>query len=370
MCRDVLSDDWISHPVYVSETGFVAHKKTIYEEAMYKCEEERYEFDLNIEANLSVIALLEPISKKIQMMSPEERADFKLSPGLGGNSVAIYTRIIKKVYDNERGLEVIDALYQNPAVAVPVVLKRLKQKDEEWKRSQREWRKVWKDIDHKNFSKSLDHQGIHFKTSDRKSVNLKSLLTEIEVLQREQREKRSTLANRYQFDFVFKNSEIFKDCEDIVCSFIESNMPSSDEEKIVSLFKELVPLFFFVNNNDSADQEGATNEARPTESLPNENSMDVDENEHAATNGEAPGEDDSKNVDGATPGNRKRSTYSFYANTALYAFFRLFQMLYARLLKMKELSHELKDEIPRSETQNPTAVELGLTKGTGIDDSL
>jgi paired amphipathic helix protein Sin3a len=122
--------------VYVSETGFVAHKKTIYEEAMYRCEEERYEFDLNIEANLHVIALLEPIAKQIQAMTPEERTQFRLAPGLGGTSVAIYTRVIKKIYDSERGAEVIDALYQNPAVAVPVVLKRLKQKDEEWKRSQ------------------------------------------------------------------------------------------------------------------------------------------------------------------------------------------------------------------------------------------
>jgi paired amphipathic helix protein Sin3a len=44
--------------------------------------------------------------------------------------------VIKKVYDNERGLEVIEALHNNPAIAVPIVLKRLKQKDEEWKRSQ------------------------------------------------------------------------------------------------------------------------------------------------------------------------------------------------------------------------------------------
>lgn len=136
LCFDVLSDDWVSHPVYVSETGFVAHKKTIYEDAMFKCEEERYEFDLNIEANLHVISILEPIARKISMMDPDDRSKFKLEPGLGGTSVAIYNRVIKKIYDSERGLEVIDALHENPSIAVPVILKRLKQKDEEWKRSQ------------------------------------------------------------------------------------------------------------------------------------------------------------------------------------------------------------------------------------------
>jgi hypothetical protein len=35
-------------------------------------------------------------------------------------------------------------------------------------------------------------------------------------------------------------------------------------------------------------------------------------------------------------------------------------MLFARLLKMKELSIEMKDNVPRSESLNPVAVDLGL----------
>lgn len=126
----------MSTPVFISESGFISHKKTPHEESMYKSEEERYEFDLNIESNLSVINLLEPLAQKIMLMNADERKEFKLLPGLGGSSQSIYKRVIKKIYDNERGLEVIEALHMNPAVAVPVVLKRLKQKDEEWKRSQ------------------------------------------------------------------------------------------------------------------------------------------------------------------------------------------------------------------------------------------
>jgi paired amphipathic helix protein Sin3a len=84
LAKEVLNDDWVGLPVFLSENGFLAHKKTPHEEAMFKCEEERYEFDLNIEANLSVINILEPIAKKIQLMPIEERANFKLLPGLGG----------------------------------------------------------------------------------------------------------------------------------------------------------------------------------------------------------------------------------------------------------------------------------------------
>ena len=133
----VLNDDWVGHPLFTPENGhFVPTRKSIYEEALFKCEEERYEFDLAIEANLHAIHLLEPISKKLAAMSAIDRQNFKLEPGLGGSSKTIYQRAIKRIYDKERGSEIIDALHHSPGVAVPVVLKRLKQKDEEWKRCQ------------------------------------------------------------------------------------------------------------------------------------------------------------------------------------------------------------------------------------------
>lgn len=103
---------------------------------MHRCEEERYDYNMNIEANLNVIALLEPIARRIETMSPEEKTNFRLRPGLGGQSITIYERIIKKVYDKERGTEIIELLYTNPAQVVPIVLRRLKQKDEAWKRAQ------------------------------------------------------------------------------------------------------------------------------------------------------------------------------------------------------------------------------------------
>eukprot|EP00842_Homolaphlyctis_polyrhiza_P000610 jgi/Hompol1/154/HPOL_005247-RA len=393
LAKEVLSNDWVSHPIFVSETGFVAHKKTIFEEAMYKSEEERYEFDLNIEANLSVISLLEPIAKQIQAMTPEERNKFKLPPGLGGYSVAIYQRVIKKVYDKERGAEVIDALHQNPAIAVPVVLKRLKQKDEEWKRSQREWSKVWREIDAKNCAKALDHQGINFKTTDRKATNIKSLVTEIEVLHREQREKRSSLANRYQFDFAFKKLEIFTHVRNILFSYVESSMSvsQSDEERIREFIRVFSKRFFHLNDlaGFEADNERETPTASApqplnaasrlaaaegtggvpaerTGSMPHVSSTDLDvPMAHSSsmpgniTTGEWGSADVRHDV---AIHSRRRSSYSMYANTTIYAFFRLYQMIYSRLLKMKELSDELDGVPTRLDSYNTVALELGIQK--------
>lgn len=96
----------------------------------------RYDYDLNIDANLNVLALLEPIAEKLETMTPEEKSAFRLEPGLGGQSVTIYERIIKKIYEEDRGLEVIEMLYSNPARVVPILLRRLTQKDEEWRKAQ------------------------------------------------------------------------------------------------------------------------------------------------------------------------------------------------------------------------------------------
>ncbi|KAI9332798.1 hypothetical protein BDR26DRAFT_868930, partial [Obelidium mucronatum] len=237
LCREVLNDDWISQPEYVSETGFIAHKKTIYEEALHKCEEERYEFDMNIEANLHTISLLEPIYRRIQAMTPEERSRFKLPVGLG------------------------------------VVLKRLKQKDEEWKRCQRDWNKVWREVDSKNYHKALDHQGINFKTTDRKQLSIKSLTSEIENLYREQQDRKrnnqvtahygfhstnpscsgvltSNAYSRHQMDFVFGESTmVFRDARKLVLMQVgvTGAISQNEEERIGEFLSNFLKRFFYLD---------------------------------------------------------------------------------------------------------------------------
>jgi histone deacetylase complex regulatory component SIN3 len=73
--------------------------------------------------------------------------------------------------------------------------------------------KIWRESDSKNFAKSLDHQGINFKSNDRKAIAPKTLCTEIETLKREQYEKFITTAQpvRYQYSFKFDNKEILRD---------------------------------------------------------------------------------------------------------------------------------------------------------------
>lgn len=256
MCWDVLNDEWVSHPTSASEDAapFIAHKKNIYEESLHRAEEERHEYDYHIEANLRTIALLEPIAARIALMSAEEKLGFRLKPGLGGQSKSIYQRIIKKIYGRESGLEVIGALHENPTVAVPVVLARLKQKDEEWKRAQREWNKVWREVDAKNFYKSLDHQGVTFKTNDKKAITSKSLVSEIEALRREQIQRRDAIVDsqlgakpKYQYSYKIDDMDCLQDSLKLVFSYLDrapGGLSQSDRERVESFLRNFIPTFF------------------------------------------------------------------------------------------------------------------------------
>lgn len=259
MCWEVLNDQWASHPTWASEdSGFVAHKKNQHEDVLHRIEEERHDYDFNIEANLRTIQLLEPIAQRIASMLPEEKATFKLQPGLGGQSKTIYKRVIKKVYDREKGLEVIEFLHNNPVQTVPIVLKRLKQKDEEWKAAQREWQKVWRDQTARVFWKSLDHQGIIVKANDKKFFNIKSLVNDIQAKHKEQLNRRlsaSIPAPEYQFRYKLDDFGVILDASRLLAVSLEHNniFSAIDREKIDGFIKSFVPLFFGMNSGDTED---------------------------------------------------------------------------------------------------------------------
>lgn len=99
----MLNDEWVSHPTWASEeAGFISHKKNSFEEALHKSEEERFEYQVHLEGLARTIAVLEPLNARIEEMSNEERAMFKLKPDFGGASKSIYHRLIKKVYGRDR----------------------------------------------------------------------------------------------------------------------------------------------------------------------------------------------------------------------------------------------------------------------------
>ena len=49
----------------------------------------------------------------------------------------------------------IDGLKKTPHIVLPLVLKRLKQKDEEWRTAQKQFNKVWRDQNEKYYLKVI-----------------------------------------------------------------------------------------------------------------------------------------------------------------------------------------------------------------------
>lgn len=286
LCWEVLNDEWVSVMSLGTEEVFLAHRKNVFEEALHRTEEERHEYDYHIEANLRTIALLEPIATKIASMEPEDRMTFRLKPGLGGQSKSIYQRVIKKVYGKDLGREVIQALHENPCVSVPIVLARLKQKDEEWKRALREWNRVWREVDAKNFYRSLDvsgwsrhsahsvttpltnalhlvsllaprqHQGIAFKAQDKRYIASKALVHEIETLRRTQMQKQIAAppnlrppAATYQLAFPISDENVLFDSLKLFLSYLDRapgyhTMPERD--RIEAFLRSLTSLVFAI----------------------------------------------------------------------------------------------------------------------------
>lgn len=259
MCRSVLNDEWVSHPTWSSEdSGFVAHKKNVYEEALHRSEEERHEYDFYIEAIVRTIAMLEPINSKIAQLSVEERAGYKLKPNLGGSGKSIHQRIIKKIYGREAGQEVLQAMQETPALAIPVVLMRLKAKEETWKRAQREWNKVWRAVDAQNYLKSLDHQAIHFKMADKKAITTKAFIGQIEAARDEQMDKRSSYIDplfarthpKHQLAFEVGDMAVLQDGVKITLSLLDrmqNQVNVADRKKIEGFLRTFVPLFFAID---------------------------------------------------------------------------------------------------------------------------
>ena len=251
-----MNDVWVSHPTWASEeAGFISHKKNSFEEALHKSEEERHEYHVQLEALARTMALFEPLNTRIEEMSNEERATFRLKADFGGPSRSIYHRTLKKVYGRDASAEVIQALQDCPSVAVPVVLARLKAKDEEWRRIQREWNKTWREVDTKNFYKSLDHQGGPFKQNDRKQFSYKHFVQHIESVKEVQEQKfaqqgRPSFAAGsvgHQLEFEFNQTSVLHDSLRLVYSFLDHSQAqysSSERRAIEGLLRKFVPLLY------------------------------------------------------------------------------------------------------------------------------
>ena len=130
----------------------------------------------------------------------------------------------------------------------------MKQKEEEWKRTQREWNKVWHEVDAQNYYKSLDHQGIVFKVSDNKATTPKAFINQIEAACAEQVAKRAAyidplfarISPTHQLEFTVEDVSVLQDTLKLVFSFFDrttGQLSPGERKRIEGFLRTFIPLF-------------------------------------------------------------------------------------------------------------------------------
>nr|XP_023674324.1 paired amphipathic helix protein Sin3b isoform X1 [Paramormyrops kingsleyae] len=282
ICKEVLNDTWVSFPSWSEDSTFVSSKKTPYEEQLHRCEDERFELDVVLETNLATIRVLESVQKKLSRLSPEDQDRFRLDDCLGGTSEVIQRRAIYRIY-GDKAPEVIEGLKRSPLTAVPVVLKRLKAKEEEWREAQQGFNKIWREQYEKAYLKSLDHQGVNFKQNDIKALRSKSLLNEIESVYDERQEQSTeeggggqqqgrdrgggSTSSEPHMIFVYEDKQILEDAASLIIYHVkrQPTIHKDDKDHIKRIMQHFVPDLFFARRGELSETEEWTDEEADTE---------------------------------------------------------------------------------------------------------
>ncbi|CAA0820219.1 Paired amphipathic helix protein Sin3-like 1 [Striga hermonthica] len=180
----VLNDHWVSVTSGSEDYSFKHMRKNQYEESLFRCEDDRFELDMLLQSVSSTAKRAEELLNNINNSSVGSDGPIRIEKYF----TALNLRCIERLY-GEHGLDVMDILRKNPPLALPVVLTRLKQKQEDWTKCRSDFNKVWAEIYSKNHYKSLDHRSFYFKQQDSKKLSTKSLVAEIkEIKEKRQNE--------------------------------------------------------------------------------------------------------------------------------------------------------------------------------------
>ncbi|XP_039298739.1 paired amphipathic helix protein Sin3b isoform X2 [Nilaparvata lugens] len=357
LCREVLNDSWVSFPSWSEESTFVTSRKTQFEEYIYRCEDERFELDVVLETNLAAIRVLETLQKKINRMSPDEISKLKFDSSMGGTSPTLMDRAVRRLY-GDKATDIMEGLRLQPLTCIPMVLKRLKQKDEEWRDAQKGFNKVWKEQNEKFYLKSLDHQGINFKQNDLKALRSKSLFNEIETLCDERHDQAEEACEQTQIgphmSFIYKDKGVLDDAANLLIHHVkrQTSINKEDKQRIKQLLRQIIPDFFY-----HPRQELSEDEREDTNDKMDEDAADSDKEE------DGPGkEDGAKEPEDIKPPLHALSTFHdesytlFFGTNKWYLFMRLHQILCERLTKISEKAAILaQEESIESELRTPSA---------------
>ncbi|KAL0735865.1 hypothetical protein Bca4012_012075 [Brassica carinata] len=252
----VLNDHWVSVNSASGDYSSKHMRRNKYEESLFKCEDDRFELDMLLESAGSAAKrgeeLLNSITeKKISL----EEGSFVVED----HFTALNLRCIERLY-GDHGFDVTEIIRKNPAAALPVILTRLKQRQDEWTKCREDLNLVWADVYAKYHYKSLDHRSFSFKQQDSKNLSAKVLVSESKDL----KEKSQKESNIPHLEYEYLDRSIHEDVFKLVqfsCEEIYSNKETMG--KVLRLWNNLLELMLTVppprsKGSDSVEHHGAS----------------------------------------------------------------------------------------------------------------
>ncbi|KAK9905961.1 hypothetical protein WJX75_009654 [Coccomyxa subellipsoidea] len=251
LALSLVNDIWVSVTSGSEDYSFKHMRKNQYEEALFRCEDDRFELDMVIESNASAVRAITPLVQQLSEMTPDEKANWRLPPN---TLTPIHYRAIQKIY-GEQGPTVVDLVKKNPAVALGVVLPRLLQKDEEWRKTKASMAKLWQKVYEANYHKSLDHRSFYFKQTDKKYLGQKTMVQEIREIVERRRAADSSLsavsssapfASRLTPDLTFnyKDRKVHEDAYKIIKYALDEILSVELAERAFDFWTTFVEAFF------------------------------------------------------------------------------------------------------------------------------
>jgi paired amphipathic helix protein Sin3a len=176
--KEQLNSQWVSVPYGSEDYSFKLMRKNIYEDALFKCEDERFEFDMRIEGARYTLEMLKKLELQLNDLTPEQASTYSIDPAY---LVPMRMQPVAFIY-GEHANQILNLLKTKPVTTIPVVIKRLTQKIDIWVTvAKPDDSKAWDEIVEKNFGKSLDHRSFYFKQNEKRLTNTKSFKSEAQA---------------------------------------------------------------------------------------------------------------------------------------------------------------------------------------------
>lgn len=239
-----INELWVSVPYGSEDFSFRHFRKNAFEDALFKCEDERFELDMTTENACYTLKLLEKANEEVNKLAPEQQKNFVLDEKILSK---IRLKPIMSIY-SEHAVKIIEMLKSSPAKSLPVVINRIRQKIETWKKtSKHDSERLWKETVEKNFYKSLDHRSFYFKQNEKKMTNAKSFFNEAK--QRHQVKEESKIVLRkylkgeinlqsYEFIGGSRNTLFFNSFSGLSAGVIH-RVPEDFIDDVIEEFKQL-----------------------------------------------------------------------------------------------------------------------------------